>query len=336
MNQLCYLLVACAVTLSSADAHACGESSNVDMMPRSTTVDLGPIHSNSSVSYITNWSRTVAQYFKKGACVGSGFSTWAYSHEPAVGVIDGYPVYQTEYDGIGYIVRIQKDDRGPLLETPFRAWFTNSASVYTNLITAIRFVNLGGLQSGVYNLATKQAGIAVLSNSATVYSPVTSQNFYYQAFTLTITASTCTLSSGDKNQTVKLPEANVRDFGGIGTMSGSQSFHMKISCPAGITLYATMTDANLSTNRSDTLTLSSDSTASGVGIKVFAKNSATAVFYGPESAEKGNINQWKIGGASWAAATNYNIPFTARYVKTAATMSAGFVEAHTIITFSYQ
>ncbi|MDB1124356.1 fimbrial protein [Vibrio algarum] len=335
MSFASYLFLSITI-LMSLEAHSCAISENEDMSPYSTAVELGPLHGKAGISYLTSWSSTVAQYFQRGTCTGNGYSTWVYSHQPAVGVIDDYPVYPTEHDNIGYVVLTRKDYRSPLLTTPFRTWFTDGTSFYTNIMTTIRFVNLGKLQAGVYTLTGKQAGVAVLSNSSATLSSVTKQKFYYRGFTLTVTASTCTVNVGDKNQTVILPSSKIGDFNGVGSMSGSQSFNIRVNCPSGIALYATMTDANLPTNTSSTLTLSQSSTASGFGLKIFANNSSTAVSYGPESAVKGNTNQWKVGGGASSPATNYTIPFVTRYVQTSATKSAGSVNAQSIITFSYQ
>ncbi|WP_425572666.1 fimbrial protein [Paraburkholderia heleia] len=43
-----------------------------------------------------------------------------------------------------------------------------------------------------------------------------------------------------------------------------------------------------------------------------------------------------MGGSASSPSTAYNIPFTVRYVQTAATTTAGSVEALATITFSYQ
>lgn len=59
-----------------------------------------------------------------------------------------------------------------------------------------------------------------------------------------------------------------------------------LQCPDGIDVYATLTDASQPVNRTDILTLSSESTAKGFGIRLYKDSDVTAISYGEDSCER--------------------------------------------------
>lgn len=79
------------------------------------------------------------------------------------------------------------------------------------------------------------------------------------------------------------------------------------------------------------MTLTSASTASGVGIQV--RNGTTIIGYGPDSSAAGNTNQWFVTQTGNATV---NIPLTARYVQTGNQVKPGTVKALATFTMSYQ
>ena len=117
---------------------------------------------------------------------------------------------------------------------------------------------------------------------------------------------------------------------GIGNLD---SFSLNLSCPdTTVTIFVTMTDYTNPANRSDILSLTPESTARGVGLRI-RRRGTTPVFYGPDSAEAGNENQWawSLGSSSGLS----SLPMTVEYVRTGR-VRGGSVHAIASFTFSYQ
>jgi type 1 fimbria pilin len=127
-----------------------------------------------------------------------------------------------------------------------------------------------------------------------------------------------------------------KTFTGVGSVSPAQPFNIGLSCSGGTagisaTVYTTLTDQTNPGNVSSTLSLSSDSTAKGVGIQVL--NGTTPISYGPDSRVVGNTNQWLAGQTG---NTSFTIPLTARYVQTTSTVTAGTANGIATFTMAYQ
>lgn len=165
-------------------------------------------------------------------------------------------------------------------------------------------------------------------------------------FTIRIhgSSSTCT-RTGATVQNIRLPDVSVSAFPAIGSTSGGgETARFSLKCDPGITMFATLTDANKASNTGDTLT--NVGSAKGIGVQLLqtspsfsASNCGRGVpcRFGPDSAAKGNTNQWQIGpnNSNNTAPSNPSISFQARYVRTGK-MQPGDVRAVSTITFSYQ
>ncbi|MDF3089555.1 fimbrial protein [Burkholderia semiarida] len=97
-------------------------------------------------------------------------------------------------------------------------------------------------------------------------------------------------------------------------------------------MYITLTDVTNPGNRSSTLSLTRDSTATGVGIQIL-RGGNTLVSYGPDSNAPGNQNQWFVGTYSNATVS---IPLKARYIATDAKVGPGTANGAATFTMSYQ
>ncbi|MBP1015572.1 type 1 fimbrial protein [Serratia fonticola] len=204
-----------------------------------------------------------------------------------------------------------------------------------------KLIVLGRLKSGVYPLAS-QALVSIFANGkenevgggGTVGTTDTSV-LMLNASTITIRAKTCQLTSASV-QNITLPPVAKNQFSGVGSSPNvGQSFIVSTQCEEGVNLYATMTDATNPANIGNILTPGEGTTASGVGVQVLRND--IPVSFGPASSAEGNLNQWYIGSAaSGPGIYPFIIPLKARYVQTAANMTAGAVKARTTITFSYQ
>ena len=95
-------------------------------------------------------------------------------------------------------------------------------------------------------------------------------------------------------------------------------------------MHITLTDSTTAGNRSDLLTLTNDSTARGVGIRI-RNPSHAPVHFGPDSSARGTPNQWRVGRSERAM----QIPLSAEYVSTGP-VTPGTVRALATFTLSYQ
>lgn len=145
---------------------------------------------------------------------------------------------------------------------------------------------------------------------------------------------TCKVSTS--SIAVPLKDVSAHIFTGIGKTSSGQSFNITLLCSGGTTgpdtnIYVTLTDQTDPGNFSDTLRLTNDSTASGIGIQVLF--GTTVIKYGPDSSAAGNKNQWKAGSYGQGA---FQIPLTARYIQTAPAVKGGTANGRATFTMSYQ
>jgi type 1 fimbria pilin len=150
----------------------------------------------------------------------------------------------------------------------------------------------------------------------------------------TVLAKTCTVSTG--GVMVVLPQAAKSDFSGVGSHGKSKDFKIELDCTGSSSqIYMTLTDGTTASNRSDVLSLTSASTASGLGLQVL-RNGGALVSYGPASDAPGTTNQFFVGSAAAVITAGGEIPFSVRYVQTATQMRAGSVSAIATFTMSYQ
>ncbi|WP_230954214.1 fimbrial protein [Burkholderia stagnalis] len=136
--------------------------------------------------------------------------------------------------------------------------------------------------------------------------------------------------------TVPLGSMPASTFTGVGSVSPSKPFNIALQCSGGETgavtnVYTTLTDHTNPGNVSDTLSLASDATATGIGIQVL--NGSTVIKYGPDSSAAGNTNQWKAGTTGNGT---FTIPLTARYIQTAPKVTPGTADGLATFTMSYQ
>ena len=261
---------------------------------------------------------------------------------------DTAPIYPTGIEGIGYVLQMRVPGTGLAWSYIGRlgAAIFNSVNESKGFGASVRlrFVATYQLQPGKHvipaqTLATAHAYNSYNGPSSTpLTAPATIQ--LAGSTTITVNAASCRMTT-PANQSVTLPTVGQAAFAAEGSSAGrGVAFHIGMNCDANVALHLTMTDAWAPSNYTNTLSLargspfpSGDATARGVSVQVFYNGSSTPVSYGPDSSEKGNTNQWKIGQST--TATSYDIPFTASYVRTGV-VTPGTVKAHATFTFSYQ
>lgn len=144
---------------------------------------------------------------------------------------------------------------------------------------------------------------------------------------------------------VTVPSINVQmgnvpagAFTGVGSSSPSpEGFDIDLSCSQGdgttpVSIYTTLTDATNPANRSDVLSLSANSQATGVGIQIMQNGKPLS--YGPDSAAPGNTNQWLAGSTTGGG--SFKIPLTASYIQTQPNIRVGSANGVATFTMSYQ
>lgn len=93
----------------------------------------------------------------------------------------------------------------------------------------------------------------------------------------------------------------------------------------------TLTDQIQPANRSDRLTLTGDSTATGVALQLLHGNAVLS--YGADSNAPDNPNQWQAGSTGNGT---FQITLTARYLQTEPTVHPGTANGLATFTLSYR
>lgn len=139
---------------------------------------------------------------------------------------------------------------------------------------------------------------------------------------------------------VAVPLGRIRSqvFKGVGTTTDSRPFEIRLQCSGGTKgavtrMHMTMTDSSSWWNQSSVLSLSSNSSASGIGIQILRGANDSVVSYGPDSSQSNNTNQWFVGQFGNDTVT---IPFKARYIQTSSTVKPGVANGLATFTMSYQ
>lgn len=128
-------------------------------------------------------------------------------------------------------------------------------------------------------------------------------------------------------------------FTGVGTTVASNTpVTVSLDCTTpDIGVLVTMTDQNNPSNSTDTLQLTSGTTAtaSGVGVQ-FLRDGVVPVIYGPASSfvELGSNAQWRVKDKSMRSKTAAFV-LTPQYIQTANTITPGEANAVASITFAY-
>ena len=190
----------------------------------------------------------------------------------------------------------------------------------------VTFIKTGAaLKSGVYNIPTINAAVLTAYNNETKTAQV-----IISPTTITVTASGCTV--GSKNASVALGTIDIRTLPTVGSTSPSGTFTVGLTCDANVAVHAVMTDQTTPSNTSSVVTLTGDSTASGVGVQFFYNGSGPLTM-GPDSSAAGATGQFLI--QSTTAAQTLTLPFQAQYIRTGE-LVPGSANALASITFSYQ
>jgi len=249
--------------------------------------------------------------------------------------VDGvnYTIFESGIPGVGYIIGL-KDFNGseytPLQTDITQSYPASGTSDYAQNLgwsAKVTFIKTGmALKSGLYTTPTIHAAILTAYNNETKTAQV-----IINPTTITVAASGCTVNT--KSANVDLGTLDIRTLSTVGSTSPSGTFNVTLTCDQNIAVNAVMTDQTTPSNSSSVVTLTGDSTASGVGVQFFY-NGIGPLSMGPDSTADGTLNQFFIQTTS-SANQVLSLPFQAQYIRTG-DLVPGTANALASITFSYQ
>lgn len=238
-------------------------------------------------------------------------------------LVPGYTkTYKTGVEGIGIqffgIVYGASNTR----QAPFSELYPSSVS--TGFNAAAKLIVTGPVKGGK---------ITSLPQMKIVYKQGSDKE---QSYTLTVSAPISIASNGCRinNPTidVPMPRSVVTSREIPGSLFGSKSFNINlVDCSTDVKVYAALTDASDPSNSSETLSLSSASTAKGVGFRV--THEGKVVRFTPDSSVSAPNNQFLV---TINPATSFSIPMEVSYIRTNEGIQAGTAIGNIILNMSYQ
>ncbi|MCA8238379.1 fimbrial protein [Burkholderia cenocepacia] len=246
-----------------------------------------------------------------------------------IGIPDASKIYPTSMPNVGMRITSPAGDIAPFTESGFPQAQATWNRWYAPKIQLIKTGNVteSGVLSGAYAnyRADTDAGQVLVE--------------YRFAAPVLVTPKvpSCTVTT----PRIQVPMGETMAstvFTGVGSSAPSRSFGIDLSCSGGdkgttAKVYVTLTDATNPGNTSTTLSLSKDSTATGVGLQILKGDDVLG--YGPASSAIGNTNQW-LGGSVAQGAAGMSIALRARYVQTSPRITSGTANAIANFTMSYQ
>lgn len=251
-----------------------------------------------------------------------------------------YSVFETGVPGIGYAIGVSDAKANSVI--PLRNYtvktYDGGHSIMIGYKARLVFVvTTQYLKSGKYTIPSQViAGLWALGAWEDGRDAPKPTTLSMATTSITIEAQGCQYNSPEK-QHVKMPTIS-RDFQNHQAEKYQSEFSVSISCDPNVTVYATMTDVNHPNSTDSILRGSPSSTAKGIGLQIYKFDDINPISFGPDSAIRGNINQWYLGGDKQTARTTYTIPFRAQYFKLTneENLIPGTFHAEASITFSYQ
>ncbi|WP_237507789.1 fimbrial protein, partial [Pseudomonas carnis] len=289
-------------------------------------------------------------YRSFGLTITSSPSTVSYSEAG-----NSYTVYHVvlpdgRTSGIGFVLRTHARDcqlggsicanTGPYIQDTgndyktFRGGGIWAYDIYYSY--QVKFIATSqNIETGSYSLGGSAVGygsFGVFLSPASDYASVG-----LNTFELTYQQSGCTASLSPA--VINMGVVSPLRFNGFGTTVASNTpVTVSLECTTpDIGVLVTMTDQNNPSNSTDTLQLTSGTTAtaSGVGVQ-FLRDGVVPVIYGPASSfvELGSNAQWRVKDKSMRSKTAAFV-LTPQYIQTANTITPGEANAVASITFAY-
>lgn len=286
--------------------------------------------------------------FIRGHNNGDLFCTELYAkvNLPVIGTYEGQSIYNVGNEYIGILAYAGDTNRplgvsGNAWQKVFNGWCTTSSQGASAKIVPIL---LKQPPAGEITIPRIEVGeIEPRRRSDSKYGEYTGNKitkFILKSFTLRTVPHTCVLTT-PKDISLKLPTIAARSLPKVGSEVYGGRFEIGLRCNNsntnnlwdGIRVYITLTDQSDVSNRSDILSLTPESTAKGVGIRLYKNGEKTPIKYDPDSNAKDAENQWQFSNG---VQNNPKVEFQAYYVNTTGTVTPGTVKAIATYTFSYR
>lgn len=244
-------------------------------------------------------------------------------------------VYRTNIPGIGVsstITQNRPSNCGAGFSLPMQCGGTGITVLPRTLTITFRFLRIGTISATPQNLSGTFASWVHGSNTPTV------DFLWGSGITISPRRPTCSIAAGDRTVNVPLGDIAASAFTGVGSTAGGANFNLAVTCTGGDagalarTIDVRATDATNNANTSQVLSLTTASTARGVGVQL--RRGATALTYGARTGLDSDANQWRAGSVG-TGTSSLLIPLSARYVQTAAPVTAGSANAQAIFTFIF-
>ncbi|WP_233838251.1 fimbrial protein [Paraburkholderia sp. ZP32-5] len=345
------VLIVCGLGFGSHAAHAQSASCS----PVGTQTVPVPMDAAITVSrdapigtVLTSWANTALNTYYNCQVSGSVFTGTAFSAastltktsltvvNPSHGTLT---VWNTTTPGIGIAVVVNPlvngcsnkswDDLGGINGFfPNSPWVgtacnQNGSAVANGGLAQVALVKTGPITAGIFPGGTlfQASGVwQTSSGSNYTFSSTTAQKLFSLSPT-TISVSACTTP----NVTVDLGSHQQSEFTGIGSATKiPKSFNVAVNaCPAGLTTIQYEFDPinTVLDSTNGVLALSSDSTATGIGIQL-KDGSGAALKYNAK---------YTLSSYNKATGGSYTIPLTAAYYQTAASVTPG--SANVVLNF---
>lgn len=157
-----------------------------------------------------------------------------------------------------------------------------------------------------------------------------------QVYTVTTKAPIIIGSKGCRITTpmidVPMPRGIITSREVPGSLFGAKSFNIGLAdCSAEVKVYASLTDASNPMNMSETLSLSRDSTAKGVGFRI--THEGKVIKFAPDSSAPGTLNQFLV---TTNPAASFFIPMEVSYIRTNEAIQPGTAIGNVTLNMSYQ
>ncbi|MCB2256078.1 hypothetical protein KTQ74_29590 [Pseudomonas chlororaphis] len=240
-------------------------------------------------------------------------------------LVSGYTnVYKTGVEGIGIQFFGVAYGFTNTREAPFSESYPSNTQIDQRFNAAAKLIVTGPIKGGsITSLPTLR-----IEYKQGSYDP--------QIFTMTVKGP---ITIGSKGCRITTPTIDVPMPRGIitsrevpGSLFGAKSFNIGLAdCSASVKVYASLTDASNPSNMSETLSLSRDSTAKGVGFRI--THEGRVIKFAPDSSAPGTLNQFLV---TTNPAASFFIPMEVSYIRTNEAIQAGTAIGNVTLNMSYQ
>ncbi|UEP25801.1 fimbrial protein [Burkholderia ambifaria] len=234
----------------------------------------GVIYEGTGTPVFTNKASSAATF----SC-----SPGVYTHIVGAGAPDSNGIYPTSIPNIGIRILVGYDRAA----APIRGNYVTSSFWDERYPMAIQLVKTGKMTAGGVLTGAYAAYRAGSANGDLLVE-------YRFASPVVIQPRVPTCKVATPEIAVQTGTVATMQFKGAGTTTVPRMFNIVLTCSRGnqgtsTNAHVTLTDATMPSNTSTVLSLTKDSTASGVGMQI--RRNDALVGFGPDSAAVGNINQ---------------------------------------------